>query len=319
MLPSVEARSTRIDFVLFVDTSLSMVDAMEAAKEYVAGELVGRLVEPGDWVALHKFYGASERVWQGDVTGEADVAEIVRSLKGLEANGRYTDIGSALDTMERILDERGLPERPKYVLLITDERQEAPRESRYYASDYTARHPLLEYVKREDKGAFRVITIGYGISARVELEARSLLTTLTEPPARADPSLPGASAAEGGSAAGPSSPADPSSSVGPGGAGASQGSSGAAASVDIVPVDSASADGVTESRGQAPAAQGSSPVETSGRGASQGAGGAGFSGAPLAAGIAAAGAIGIAAAVFLARRRRRKDDDAPGEAKEPRA
>lgn len=317
MLPSAETRSTRIDFVLFVDTSLSMVDAMEEAKEYVAGELVGRLVEPGDWVSVYKFYGASERIWQGDIAGETEVADIVRSLKGLEADGRFTDIGSALDTMERVLDERGLPERPKYVLLITDERQEAPRESRYYASDYTARHPLLEYVKREDKGAFRVITIGYGISARVELEARTLLTTLTEPPVRSDPALPGSVAVGTGSTESPSSLAG--SGTAPSGVG-TQGAAtsdtavpGVAVPGVAVPGDTTPGTGATEPTVQAL----SSRDATAGR-ASE-ADRTGFSGAPLAAGIAAAGALGIALTVFLARRRRRKDEDSRGEAKEPRA
>lgn len=186
-----DVRSTSVDFVLLIDTSLSMEHSIAQASRYAAGEIIGRLVEPGDWVSVIKFYGKTESVWQGDVKTEADIASIVRSLQGLKADGRFTDIGSALDAMERLIRERAHPERPKYILLITDERQEAPAGTRYYSTDYTVHHPLLEYVKRVDMGAFRVITIGYGLSAKIAGDAQSLLTILSEPPDRKQGTLAG--------------------------------------------------------------------------------------------------------------------------------
>lgn len=117
-----ETSSLSIDFVIFIDTSLSMVDAIEEAKQFVAGEIVGRLTEPGDWLALYKFYGKSELLWQGYINSEAEVAPLVRKLNSVKADGRFTDIGSALDVMEGVLKDRALPDRPKYILLITDER-----------------------------------------------------------------------------------------------------------------------------------------------------------------------------------------------------
>ena len=265
-----ETRSANIDFVLLVDTSLSMADAIGEARQFAAGEIVGRLVEPGDWVAIVRFYGKSEIVWKGDVSGEADIATMIRSLHNLEANGRYTDIGAALDSMDALILERGHPERPKYILLLTDERQEAPKGSSYYSSDYTVSHPLLEYVKRVDKGMFRVITIGYGLSAKIEGEARSLMTTLSEPPLRSQYPLAGDSSA--GDAA-----------DGRDGAG-SDGGKDAAATAQGLAGTSGTAKGSTGTGGSA------SP----------------FSGAPIAAGLAAAGALGLLIAVFIARRRKNR-------------
>ncbi len=201
-----ESRSANVDFVLLIDTSLSMTDGIDAARKYAAGEVIGRLVEPGDWVSIMRFYGKSEVVWQGDVRGQEDISAMVRSLNELKADGRFTDIGSALDSMDALLQERGQPDRPKYILLLTDERQEAPKDSQYYSQTYTPRHRLLEYIKKVDMGAFRVITIGYGLSARIEVEARTLMTTLSEPPARPQEPLAGTMAgttnAETGTAAG---------------------------------------------------------------------------------------------------------------------
>ncbi|MBU0929037.1 MAG: VWA domain-containing protein [Spirochaetes bacterium] len=271
---------------MLIDTSLSMADAIEAAKSYAASDIIGRLVVPGDWVAILRFYGKTELVWQGGISGEPDIAAIVRSLNELKADGRFTDIGSALDDMDKLIADRGHPDRPKYILLLTDERQEAPKGSSYYSPTYEARHPLLEYVKKVDMGRFRVITIGYGLSARVELEARSLMTTLTEPPARTDAPLAG-------------------------GSGASRDGAGAQ--------DSALGSAQDSALGSAQGADGSTEASTQEAVADSGSGGAaaapgtkqarGFSGAPLAAGLAAAGALGVVVAVLVARRRRRKNED----------
>lgn len=259
-----ETRSANIDFVILVDTSLSMADAIGEARQYAAGDVVGRLVEQGDWVTIVRFYGKSDIVWKGDVTGQQDIAAMVRSLNALEADGRYTDIGSALDSMDALILERGHPERPKYILLITDERQEAPEGSTYYSPDYTVRHPLLEYVKRLDKGSFRVITIGYGLAAKVEGEARSLMTTLSEPPVRSPAPLAGGTAAD---------------------------------------AEVAAAGGTTG--GQAGGTASGSPGTAAGEDASS----SRFSGAPIAAGLAAAGALGVLVAFFVARRRKRRADE----------
>lgn len=285
-----ESRSASVDFVVLMDTSLSMADAIADARRYAAGEIIGRLVERGDWVAVLKFYGKTEVAWQGEITGDTDVAAVVRSLNELKADGRFTDIGNALDSMDRLLTERGHPERPKYILLLTDERQEAPKDSRYYSPDYVISHPLLEYIKRVDMGTFRVITIGYGLSARVEVEARTLMTTLSEPPARpqeplagAGRSAPGSGTDGAGTATSTGSPAE-TASIGNETAGKAQErpSEPASAAWETQPGETVVADG--------------KPRE------------GGFYGAPLAAAIAAAGAAGILVAFAIARKRRRKDD-----------
>lgn len=274
-----ESRSTSVDFVLLVDTSLSMADSMEAARKYAAGEVIGRLVEPGDWVSIMRFYGKSEVVWQGDVTSQTDIATMVRSLNELKADGRYTDIGSALDSMDALLLERGRPERPKYILLLTDERQEAPKDSQYYSPTYTPHHRLLEYIKRVDMGSFRVITIGYGLSARIEVEARTLMTTLSEPPARPQEPLAGPAGNTTIQEAGKVTPSR------------TEGNS-----TGIAPSpspDSAPLTATTPDSGKAPGTS-ADPAP-----------GAVFSGAPIAAALAAAAAIGIIIAVLVARRKHR--------------
>jgi hypothetical protein len=188
-----DERSDAIDIFILIDSSLSMQEAMPAARDYVAGELIGRVALPGDYVMVLSFYGGQDILWQDELRSEGDKAELVRSLRGLEAVGRFTDIGAALDALDSLVIARGLPERAKYIVLVTDERQEAPYGTRYYSPNYNIEHRLLEYVKRDDRGLFRVITIGYGLSDKIADQTQALLRTLSEPPARPSPALPGAS------------------------------------------------------------------------------------------------------------------------------
>ena len=210
-----ESRTSNIDIVLLVDKSLSMVDAEAAVKSYIAGEVIGPIVMPGDRLIIETFYGKIDRLYAGTIRSEDDKAAIVRSLNTVSPNGRFTDIGEALDRASLDLAELGQPERPKYVLLLTDERQEAPAGTKYYAPDYKFVHPALQYVRRVDMGSFRAITVGYDVGARIDQTMPGVMRLLTDlPPRKAsdfpdlpaetDPGLGGADSPAGGGAAGAS-------------------------------------------------------------------------------------------------------------------
>jgi hypothetical protein len=186
-----DERSLPVDFVFLVDRSLSMKPVLEDVKRYLAADVIGPLVLPGDSVTLLAFYGKVERIWQGKIGGEADKAALVRSLHKLIPNGRYTDIGHALDELDPILKELDAKDRVKYILLLTDERQEAPPGSPYGSKDYSITHPYLTYINRKDLGTFRAITIGMGLNDRIASTAESLASFLQNPPDRSDSPLPG--------------------------------------------------------------------------------------------------------------------------------
>ena len=181
----------QVDFILLIDTSLSMAPAIDELKQFVASGIVGRFVQQDDWVAVLSFYGESTLIWEGDIQTEADKAALVRSLHALKATGRFTDIGAALDEMKQLVLRRNKPEIPKYILLLTDEIQEAPPGSEYRSDDFTVSHDLLEYVRRVDLGSFQAITIGYGLASRIESDLQALMKTLKDPPDRPQRFLPG--------------------------------------------------------------------------------------------------------------------------------
>ncbi|HSV55872.1 MAG TPA: vWA domain-containing protein [Magnetospirillaceae bacterium] len=202
-------RALPVDFIFLVDRSLSMRHAMGDVKDYLAGDVIGPLVIPGDSVVLLAFFGEVERVWQGKIRDESDKADLVRALHRLVPDGRFTDIGRALDYLKTVLAELDAPDRWRYILLLTDERQEAPPGSPYASDDYTITHRFLEYVNRRDFGSFRAITIGYNLDERIAAAAGSLAAFLRDPPNRTDRFLPGAPASPEASAPGRQEAAEP--------------------------------------------------------------------------------------------------------------
>jgi len=179
-----EARAGALDMVLLVDKSLSMAPYFGEVKAYIASKVIEPILVPGDRLIIEMVYGRIDRLLSTQIGSEADKAKAIGALRAVRADGHYTDLGAALDAAKRDLDELGKPERPKYVLLVTDERQEAPKGSPYAAPDYKLRHPSLEYVKRVDMGKFRVITVGLQVAGKVEKNAPAVMELLKEAPQR---------------------------------------------------------------------------------------------------------------------------------------
>lgn len=166
------------------------------AKEYAAGQILGPILVPGDRLIIELVYGKVDRLLSMEIQSEADKAKAIRAIRGVVADGRFTDLGKALDAAKKDLDELGKPERPKYVLLVTDERQEAPPGSPYQSTDYTLRHPSLEYVKKLDLGKFRAITVGLQVGDKIAQTAPEMMKLLLEPPLREGGALAGGSGAD---------------------------------------------------------------------------------------------------------------------------
>ncbi len=183
---SADVRPGSLDMILLLDKSLSMAPFFGEVKEYVAGEVLGPILIPGDRLIVELVYGKVQRLTSIGIGSEEDKAKAIRAIRAVKADGHYTDLGAALDAAKRDLDEFGQPDRPKYVLLITDERQEAPKGSPYQATDYKLKHPSLEYIKRVDLGKFRAITVGLQVGALVEKTAPTVMELLMDPPIRGE-------------------------------------------------------------------------------------------------------------------------------------
>jgi hypothetical protein len=183
-VPGKEARVGNLDVVLLIDKSLSMASCIDDVRTYAASKVLSPILVPGDRLIIEAVYGKTERLFTSTISSEEDKAKAIRSIRSIKADGRFTDLGTALDAAKRDLDELGSPERPKYVLLLTDERQEAPKGSPYQAKDYKLKHPSLQYIKRVDLGKFRSITVGLQVGDKVQAAAPAVMSLLQDPPVR---------------------------------------------------------------------------------------------------------------------------------------
>jgi hypothetical protein len=192
-----DERKEAMDFYILYDRSLSMrLQGKETdAANWLISSFLGPVVIPGDNVYVISFFKTAESVWEGPITSDADKKELMRRISALKPNGVYTDIGNALDALKKRLEGAMSNGRKKYILLLTDEIQEAPPGSPYFSKDGTFSHAYLTYVRREQHGAWKVITIGVGIDDKINKSVEELATVLTSLPAErlkdADPRLIG--------------------------------------------------------------------------------------------------------------------------------
>ena len=177
-----DKRTENIDMFVVLDRSLSMdrsingVKKIDAVKAYTASELIDTQLILGDFLEVIAFYGRTEIVVSQVVATEADRAAVKRTVAALAGNGRFTDIGNALDTLRAEVEKREGNGRLKHVLLITDGIQEAPPTSKYYAPDGSFNHEFLANTKTIQKKGWKIQLLGLGPGTAVldlasELEA----------------------------------------------------------------------------------------------------------------------------------------------------
>lgn len=173
-------RDENIDVFLVLDKSLSMEEEIDSVKEYVSDAIVDELLIPGDNFIVIVFYGKAEPLLTLSVTDNK--ANILSKIGGIDADGRFTDIGNALDALRDSVAERGDDDRRQYLLLITDGIQEAPPDSKYYSKDGTFNHEFLENTKEIVMEGWKIHVLGIGTDTAAEEIAKELSGTFAEVP-----------------------------------------------------------------------------------------------------------------------------------------
>ena len=179
-----DTRSSSIDVYLVLDKSLSMVEEIESVKEYVEEKIVKEILMPGDNFTLILFYGKAVVVNKGTVISGDDKNNILEIVESIKADGHFTDIGNALDKLAETLDS-GTGGKRKYLLLITDGKQEAPPESKYYAPDHSFNHEFLKNTKIIQKKGWKIEILGIGVESAAKELAEKLSGSYSEVPENA--------------------------------------------------------------------------------------------------------------------------------------
>ena len=169
-----DTRTENIDVVVALDRSLSMEKKVEAVKSYVATYLIDQVLIPGDRFIVVAFYGKADLIVSQTIAGDADKTAVKKVIAAIRGNGRFTDIGNALDVLQQQVAPLENDGRKKFILLLTDGIQEAPPTSRYWSKDGKFNHAFLANTKTIQKKGWKIQILGIGTDTAARDLAREL-------------------------------------------------------------------------------------------------------------------------------------------------
>ena len=175
-----DTRTENIDVVVALDRSLSMEKKVEAVKSYVSTYLIDQVLIPGDHFIVVAFYGKADVIISQAIGGDADKKAVKSIITKIRGNGRFTDIGNALDILQQQVTPIENDGRKKFILLLTDGIQEAPTTSKYYSKDGKFNHAFLTNTKTIQQKGWKIQILGIGTDTAARDLARELEGSYTE-------------------------------------------------------------------------------------------------------------------------------------------
>ena len=169
-------RTVPVDLFILVDKSLSMGESEKfpGVLAWTEEQLTGQMLVEGDWLTLYQFYGESENLLTTTIRDDSDRETVRRAFTVIRPDGRFTDIGLALDTIKEALDSRKDNGRYKIMILLTDLKQEAPWTSKYPGVIDPFESPYLAEARMVDHGGWYEITLDMDIHDTVVTVSRDL-------------------------------------------------------------------------------------------------------------------------------------------------
>ena len=175
-----DTRTSNIDVVIALDKSLSMESKIGAVETWVNSSIIDQLLIPGDFLIVVAFYGKTEVIISQQVKDDTDKKALRKIIAQIRGNGRFTDIGNALDVVKAQVAERESDGREKYVLLLTDGIQEAPATSKYYSKNGQFNHEFLVNTKTIQEKGWKVMILGLGTDTAAKDLAKELQGSYNE-------------------------------------------------------------------------------------------------------------------------------------------
>jgi Mg-chelatase subunit ChlD len=175
-----DTRKDNIDVIIALDKSLSMEKKVNAVKSWVSSFIIDQLIIPGDFLTVIAFYGKADLIISQTIQNDADRKAAKAVISQIRGNGRFTDIGNALDSVKAQLAAKETDGREKYVLLLTDGIQEAPPSSKYWSKNGTFNHEFLANTKTIQQKGWKVMILGIGIDTAAKDLAKELQGSYSE-------------------------------------------------------------------------------------------------------------------------------------------
>ena len=144
-----EARKTSVDFFLMIDKSLSMATQgkFDSLCQWIETEFINQIVAYKDNVFIYSFYENTEKLLTLTINNDNDKKKIIKAITSIKADGRYTDIGKMLDTINEEIKKGKYVNKYKILILMTDLVQDAPWTSPYAGKQEAFESPYLKYAR----------------------------------------------------------------------------------------------------------------------------------------------------------------------------
>jgi hypothetical protein len=145
-----------------------MEDAIEDAKEYVEQYIFNGLLKERDHLTLLCFSAEAQVLFERELdTLQEDIEAAMEKLSGLRGRQHYTDIGNAMDLLEKTAGAHASLELPQYAIVITDGLHDPPPGTRYPGKGRgVVQHPLLKTRKETVKENWRIWIVGPALQER---------------------------------------------------------------------------------------------------------------------------------------------------------
>ena len=173
-------RTMPVDMIIMIDKSLSMQDPgrFDSLQQWVLDELIGEIIINGDWISIYQFYESPEHLISIEVKGKEDAAKIIKTIREIQPNGRFTDVGKALDKIQEAINERGENGRYKVLFMLTDLEQDAPMTSKYSGKQKKFSSPYLVESRIIKHDNWYEITVDMGLQDKVVKNSKALFSDL---------------------------------------------------------------------------------------------------------------------------------------------
>ena len=130
-------RVTPLDIYILIDKSISMEEsgAYTDVKQWMTSSFIDNSLIIGDTVNLYFFYGETQKAYTKTLGNTEDFLELKNLITQSSADGAFTDIGLALDTLKNIITTK-TSSNQSAAFVITDLIQEASYGSKYAGTYY---------------------------------------------------------------------------------------------------------------------------------------------------------------------------------------
>ncbi|MGC9312210.1 MAG: vWA domain-containing protein [Sediminispirochaetaceae bacterium] len=171
-----DSREGNLDVFLLLDRSLSMEQEFQSLQKYVENNVFDTVLQSGDSLNMIAFYGETQPIVSGVFGHDVELSELNSLLYSLQADRHYTDIGSALDLLEKSVATNSRAGYPSYVLLLTDGIHEGPPGSPYPGKTDTFSHPLLELQKQSQFEGWNICLLAITVEDKADELAEEVIS-----------------------------------------------------------------------------------------------------------------------------------------------